>query len=267
MQTSQLISYHAGKGSRATKTVLSALVALLLLAGIACADTIYVSGVDGSRGESIWIREDSLNNQTYQDTQAYFAGVILVSVSTQGHIYQRDSLCVDLFTNINVGGTYDTYLRHPNQVPGKNLPRASWLVDNALLPTQDPSAVSELPDSDLVKTAAQGAGIQLAIWDIVHDGGDGFASGRVQAAINTDPTVLGWAEAYEALSTGRSSSLAFVYDNFVQGSKPALEVQMLIGPRFEDGGPTPNPEPSTFALVIGPVLIVACKWFRSRLRK
>jgi hypothetical protein len=104
--------------------------------------------------------------------------------------------------------------------------------------------------------SAQGAGIQFAIWDIVHDGGDGFSSGRVQSSAYTDLGILQWAQYYESASVGKSSALAFIYLNvsFSDGS-PA---QTLAGPLFLDGGPRPNapvPEPGT--LMLGGVALIA----------
>jgi hypothetical protein len=213
---------------------------LFLAATLASATTIVPTGVDNSRGASVWIKEDGA------DTQAYFAGVIFISLYDDGQQYDRDTLCVDLFTDIFLGVTYNSVVLSPSEVPGKNLPRVSWLVDNALLPTQDSSYISELPSFDWVASPAQGAGIQLAIWDIVHDGGDGFLAGRVQAAAATDPTILFWADTYRTLSAGHSSNLAYIYNN--TDPSTGLPAQMLAGPRFTDGGPTPNPEPSTLVL-------------------
>ncbi len=232
----------------------------LLLGGSAMANTLIMpTGVDWNRGEGFWIQEDGV------DTQAYFGGVILISVSDGGQQWSRDTLCVDLFTDIYLGQQYGTTILTPSDVPGKNLQRVSWLVDNALLPTQVSGTSSTLPSTQWVTTAAQGAGIQLAIWDIVHDGGDGFSSGRVQAVTNpsdpTDPAVLAWANTYEALSLGRSSNLAYIYDNVDLGNgQPA---QMLAGPLFLDHGPTPTPEPVTLSLV-GSALVALGVGFRRR---
>ena len=159
---------------------------------------------------------------------------------------------MDLFTNINVNQQYDSNLLRPDAVDAsKHLSRVSWLVENALLPGQDPQYGSALQQADWVFSAAQGAGIQFAIWDIVHDGGDGFSAGRVQAATNptssTDPAVLTWAQRYEFLSLNKSNNAAYVYNNVEIGN--GLLAQMLIGPQFADGGPQPVPEPGTLVFM------------------
>ncbi len=207
---------------------------------------IVPTGVDSTRGGSVWIKENGT------DVNAYFAGVIFISLTQNGTVYHRDTLCVDLFTDINLGVTYDTTVLSPAAVPGKNMLRVSWLVDNALLPTERAGEVSNLAESDWVRTVAQGIGIQLAVWDIVHDGGDGFNSGSVQSAALTNATVLYWANQYLTLSSGKTSALAYVYENFSPGT--TNEAQMLAGPRFFDGGPRPAPEPATMVMV-GTVLI------------
>jgi len=167
-------------------------------------------------------------------------------------------MCVQLFTDIYVGRVYETTVETPVGMGGGSLDQVSWLLDNALMPGQNGGTTpSLLPQADWVTTAAQGAGLQLAIWDLVENGGDGFSKGTVQAATLatgpaadvTDPTVLGWAEYYEgqALIPGNVSVDAFVYVNVsLQNGSPA---QMLEGPEFlHDNGPQPVPEASTLVL-------------------
>jgi hypothetical protein len=228
---------------------------------------IEPTGVDWNRGGGIVIREDNI------DTQAYFAGVISITVTAGTQMFYRDSLCVDLFTDIFLNRQYGTTLLQPIMVPEKNLTRASWLVDNALLPTQDSTYGSVLAPIDWVFSIAQGMGIQLAIWDIVHDGGDGFSTGRVQAASTTDANnnllgatdqaALDWAQTYETLSQGKSNNQAFVYSNVVLGG--TTPAQMLIGPQFADGGPQPVPEPQTL-MPAGLALILLSLGMRRRIR-
>jgi hypothetical protein len=233
-----------------------------LLGGSALANTIITAtGVDWNRGASFWVGEDGVA------TDAYFGGVIEIKLQQGSSVWYRDTLCVDLFTDIYLGQGYGTVLATPDEVPGKNLYRVSWLVDNALLPTQMAGVSSALPSNQWVTNSAQGAGIQLAIWDIVHDGGDGFSSGRVQAVTGpthqTDPNILAWAQTYEALSLGQSSDSAYIYKNVDLGN--SLPAQMLAGPMFLDQGPAPAPEPITLSMV-GGALIVMGAGFRRRKR-
>ena len=230
------------------------LILILMLSvgcGLAYADTITVTGVDSTRGEyGLWI------NELGTPKSVYYAGVINILLN---QTYSRDSLCAQLFVDIGFG-TYYTTVMSPSeaqQAYGRNLEEAAWLVDN------------ELP---AVTTSAQGAALQLAIWDIVEDGGDGLASGSVAVSSDlnnpTDPTVLGLANSYEQDALGpdlqgpfQTSDLAFVYVNTDSGGSAA---QMLVGPQFQDNGPQPAPEPSTFALGGGGLVAAGFLTYRSR---
>ena len=63
----------------------------------------------------------------------------------------------------------------------------------------------------------QGAALQLAIWDVVHDGGDGFAAGRIRQsadALNpTDSIVLSLANSFLSASLGQTQTGGIVYVN------------------------------------------------------
>jgi len=231
------------------------LALLAALGPVTSAATIQVTGVDSTRGEyGVWLKADGV------DWQTYFAGVLWITVTSDNSQFDRDTLCVDLFTNIYIGNTYATSLLHSFDVSGKNLERVSWLIDNALLPTQS-SYSSDLPANYWITSPDQGAGVQFAIWDIVHDNGDGFSDGRVQASAYTDPNVLNWAEQYLSLSAGRTSALANIYLNTELTNR--VQVQMLAGPQYFDGGPMPAPEPATMILV-GAALIAAAVFMRKK---
>jgi hypothetical protein len=241
------------------------LLALLTFGGIALANTtIDAYQVDSTQGDyNVYLLEQG------SPVKAYFAGVLDITLTTPDGTYNRETLCVDLFTDINVGQTYDTSVLEPSEVSGRDLGQVSWLIDNTLPPGGSTTFNSVLPNADWVTSADQGAGLQLAIWDLTVDGGDGFSSGQVQSSSvtgkATDPTVLGWAVTYESVLTQytpNTSNDAFVYQNW-DASGPA---QMLEGPMYNDGGPTPGPEPAT-CLLTGAAL-VALGWFgRSRGRK
>ena len=218
-------------------------IALLAFAKIASADTtITVPGVDWSMGGNIWLDAGG----TPED--AYFAGLIYINLIQDGQTYARDTLCVDFYTDIVIGNTYDTQVLAPGQVPGRNLDQVAWLIDNALLPGQNPQYQSALPSADWVTTVAQGEALQLAVWSITTDGSVGplsLTDPNNNTGNQTDPQVQQWTATYLALSRGQTSSVAYVYQNW-SASGPA---QMLEGAEFLDNGPAPAPEPLSYVLV------------------
>ncbi len=236
------------------------LAVLLLSSGLAAASTFIVP-TDLRLGETISINENGI------DASA-LAGVIGITLQQGDDTFLRETLCVDLFTSIGLGGTYLTTVLSPSQVPippDKHLLRVSWLIDNALFPVLDPNFQSALSSTDWVQTAAQAAGIQLAIWDIVHDNGDGLLAGSVQQGSTDHPTdqaVLDAATMYELVSVGKQSNLAFIYSNVDLNGHA---VQMLAGPRYGTGPVPAVPEPATLVLV-GAALIGMAEFRRRKKR-
>lgn len=208
----------------------------ILASGIAAADTIRVTGLglgDGSINHTdLWISENG------SDADVAFAGIIDIQLTQTGvsGTFNRTTMCVQLFTDIGENTTYDTTVLLPSAFSPPTetaLHRIAWLLDNETPTTND-----------------QAAGLQLAIWDIEVDAGDGFTSGAVQKATGSHTTtaaVLSDAISYEAASVGQSSNLAFVYENVTQGRNPA-PAQMLEGLEFPTGPQGHTPESSTFVL-------------------
>jgi hypothetical protein len=208
------------------------LLLFLLTIGPAAANTIIVVGTDNNLGENIYLRENGSNETAW-------AGGIDVRVDG----YARILFCVDLFVNISTD-TYNTVLDFADT---PNLKRVAWLLNN-YYPTN----------------AVTGAGLQLAIWDIMSDNGDGFTSGLVRKSTNganpTNATVLADAIQYETLSVGKSSTNAVVYHNFaIPGGAPA---QTLIGLWPTDGGPIATPEPASIFMILSGLALIGLGRFR-----
>ncbi len=189
---------------------------LFLLASLGLhAATMTVTGPDMSRGGFLSFLEDG-NEATG------FAGVLLASYDGQAI---QPFYCADLFTPIAV----DTYTSTAYYVrPERREDRVGYLFVNYIAG---------------VTTPALGQAMQLAIWDILHDSGDGPNAGRVQSSVNTPGGVVADWSNYLALSSGQSNPNTSIFINSLGNT----QAQTLIG-AFE---PTSlnTPEPATFALV------------------
>jgi hypothetical protein len=200
----------------------------LLATSSAYATTIRLDQLDANLGESIAFYD-------YGNSATNWAGGVDATVGG----YARVLYCVQLRVNIYVPGTYDSVLEYADTA---SLQRVGWLMQYHA-PTNP----------------ADGAGFQLALWDILQDGADGFDSGNVMTVAATPADVLTAANYYESISVGMSSTEAIIYDNTLDG----VEQQKLIGFWATDEGPTPAPEPSAILLLVGGLVLIGL----SRLRR
>lgn len=211
---------------------------ILLIACPALANTIIVDGGNNSLGETTWINETAPGG-TPTNLGAWAGGI---DINVDG--YSRVAFCVDLFTDISVA-TYTSVLGAPDT---DALKRVGWLLQN------------QFPTS-----AAHGAAFQLAIWDIIHDNGDGFTAGSVRQSTDsgnpTSSTVLTYALQYETASLGMSSTHAVVYHNTLN----SVAAQNLIGAWPTDGGPVDEtPEPAAKVLIPSGLALIGLSRFRRR---
>ncbi len=209
------------------------LLAASLFSASAAAETIRIYGVDGGLGEY-----DLVINQNGKDATTYFAGVLEIAVEGNGAQYLREAVSLGIVHGSIIGSAFSGAIYMPSQISQASVQRISWLIDNALAPELNPGAPTALANKNWAKNKPQAAGLQLAVWDILFDNGDGFSAGSIQAptdkhARHNESEMFAWAATYESLSAGQNSDLAFVYDSLA-GATP-----MLLGPAYKDGGPTP----------------------------
>lgn len=80
----------------------------------------------------------------------------------------------------------------------------------------------------LIAAADQAAAVQLAIWDVVHDGGDGLTKGASQGGA-TSTSVVQLAEQYIAVSSGQSTTAGSIFTH-VDG--PTAKQQLMVPGNF-----------------------------------
>ena len=159
-----------------------------------------------------------------------WAGSLNLNVSGS----KSTALCVDLFTSMSVNQIYGTNFGTPSQI--NNGGRVAWLLDY------------ELPQ---LNRAASLAGLQRAIWDIVHDNGNGFSSGRIQASTlhPTGAAAFNEAKALLVLSAGNFAAGGTVYFNHELSNGHNVKTLMGAGPNNIPIQLSGIPEPQTSAML------------------
>lgn len=133
------------------------------------------------------------------------------------------SYCVDL-THVNaVGNSYTVTPKSTNLLNTPNGGKVAWLYNSKGV---------------LVNSNQKGAALQLAIWDALYDGGDGFASGSL-VDNGSNATTVALAETY-LVDLGANTDEATWFDADHNGN----QYQDMIGPQASP----PVPEPFTMAL-------------------
>lgn len=183
------------------QTLLFTLTLLHIGYQTASATTLNLTNVDSQRFQSVNLRIDNQNTTSS-------AGVIQASYDGGPSI---DLFCVDLFTSIGYG-VWDSFTIAPR--PERYEDRVAWLYVNLYNPAT-------------INTTQLGAAFQVAIWDIVHDGGDGVNQGRIQSNSSTSATIVNAWQHYLSASSGQISQNASIYIN----SRANTPAQTLIGLR------------------------------------
>lgn len=158
---------------------------------------------------------------------------VQINITVNGQPFT--AYCVDLFTSIGYGAYSTTPSAPSTLVPSG--PRLAWIFENYA------PLVASAPNRNRAAAA-----LQLALWDVRHDGGDGLANGVIQLTtsyrtMNPGVAILAAADAIVDASEGQSSTQASLLYNFSFNGNPA---QTLI---IDGDWPEPTPEPSTFVMM------------------
>ena len=199
------------------------LTALVLSSFPVSAATLSVTGIDWSLGQTVDL-------STSGQSKVTFAGIIFAKYENS----PVSLFCVDLFTNVGI----ETFSVNSGSVDLLvNGRRASWLMQ------------TYLPQ---IANAVQAAAVQVAIWDVVHDGGDGLTHGALRGGA-TSAQINKLAEQYIAASSGQDSSAGSIFTH-VDG--PKAKQQLMAPSHFAAAAfGFVVPEPATY-LAMGSGLLI-----------
>ena len=188
------------------KTSLSILS--LTAAAVSMATPLNLTGLDGSKGTNVTAKLDG-------NSQYFFGG------PQQGNYNggtTQDLFCVDFDKHNGLPETYDV----------TRLTQTS-LTNGAL--------VGKIFNKfGTITSSAQGAAVQLAIWDAIYDNGDGLSAGRFQGSDYASEV----SAILNADFTGVSSNI-YYYEPTSHGANGDLYQGMI--------GAAPVPEPATMAVL------------------
>lgn len=200
---------------------------LLAFATAGQAAVLYYSDYDLTRAQNVFLQLETSpgNVQEVQES----AGVMSIQVDG-GPVL--DAFCADVFTGIAGGTTYSSTVFSTNSAP---YTRVAWLIASVL-----PTIVSGSGTAQ-----QQGAALQVAIWDVIHDNGNGLDAGVLQRSTNTDASVAAYVNSYLAAAWSPTAGLNLYQNVFPNTSFAAQDLVSLT---------SAVPEPSTRALMAALVL-------------
>jgi hypothetical protein len=176
----------------------------------ASASTLALVGPDQTRGSFITFQHNSAD-------VSGFAGVLNFTIDGGADLFSF--FCVDITTP----AYYTPY-------EAVALPPASTINHGAQVAWLFTHFASS------VNSVVTGTALQLAIWDVIYDGGDGLANGSLRGVGYLPNDILAQAASYISASAGMSASDAVIWQSVLG----ATDRQMQIGQ---------VPEPSSLAMM------------------
>lgn len=208
------------------KTVLIAAMSLITLSSFSGAVTLTAKHLNNGYGRTVGIQYTGAN--PYHGN--VFAGqlnITLIGSLPVGMAASFAAYCVDLDHTLQNSQTVE--LLSTNLLTrGK---RIAWLY-NQIGPSVDLGATTSVRND-------RGAALQLAIWDVWADGGDGFNTGNFRTTASLSLRTL--AQSYLNASLGMKDEASWLRNI----AHPGNRNQNLIGPAVA------VPEPGAMAMLIG----------------
>ena len=225
------------------KLILNAILAVAASSSSLFATNIKHTGLDWTRALNIEIKADS-------NVRTVGAGVGRMLIDGSNLI---DTLCVNLFTGIAVNQTYAAVSIDATAYDSDG-GIAAWLMQTYLPVVNAATGLARQIDA---------AALQLAIWDTIHDGGDGFGAGRIQATTHTNSSVLALANTWRLEALDKSAT-AGVYTAAPGARTFQQQIYLPTCNGGADCGTSGDvPEPGTFAmLAVGGMGIFFGTWRR-----
>ncbi len=131
---------------------------------------------------------------------AYLGGTLGNPLPPYDGTFSGYSFCVDLDHFIGLPTEYEVEVLSTSQLPHGS--RAAWLY-NSFAPSAN--------------TTLEAAGLQLAIWDVVYDNGDGLSTGIFRYTGGLAAEAATDANTFLASSAGKSSSADYLKPTGVYG--------------------------------------------------
>jgi hypothetical protein len=156
------------------------------------------------------------------DNVASTEGAYQLKITLDGQA--RIAYCVDYFTLIDYA-MYTSALATPDTIANGN--RMAWIF---------------VQYGATTTSADVAAAVQIAIWDLAHDNGDGINAGRIRLASNASSNVRSLSQSYLTASVNKSSTNATILFNTdpVSGL-PAQLCPVQRGRRIHAGAILGNP--------------------------
>jgi hypothetical protein len=216
---------------------LGVILALVLLSLAVSSSSAMVLGLDWGTGVSpVTINYMGADHRTYAGSlRGYLGGQLGSPLPPADGTYFEDLFCVDLDHWITIPTEYEVQRLSTASLAHGG--RAAWLYRSYLTAAK--------------ASKNTGAALQIALWDVVTDGGDGLGSGNFRYVGGLETGTVGEANSMLTASVGQASTASYFKGTREYG-------QSMIGP------PPPVPEPGTWGLLLVGLGFVGAAFVRRR---